>query len=213
LAHSDATIINNVIAGNMVDDDSFEVDADMEQDGQGGGIDIQLGGPAGPLISGNLIVDNVASAIGGGVVIYEENGDYIDGTLINNTIVFNSVLDTDWGAGVAQFRRTEPTMDNNIVAFNHGSGAWSEDDVDALYTYSLTYGNDPDFAGLMTGSGTGDVSADPLFVRVSDDSDWTNDDYQLQSRSPARHVGNPAFNNPDGTRSDMGAYGGVYGGW
>lgn len=56
-------------------------------------------------------------------------------------------------------------------------------------------------------SGTGCVVADPRFV------DEESGDYHLDDFSPAVDAGNPAsaYNDADGTRNDMGVYGGPYG--
>ena len=53
----------------------------------------------------------------------------------------------------------------------------------------------------------GNIDADPMFV------DPDNDDYRLQPDSPCINTGNPAaiYNNVDGSRNDMGAYGGPKG--
>ena len=55
----------------------------------------------------------------------------------------------------------------------------------------------------------GNLDADPLFF------DPENNDFHLQEGSPCNDAGNPApeYNNADGSRNDMGAYGGPKGGW
>ena len=50
-----------------------------------------------------------------------------------------------------------------------------------------------------TVAGTGNITADPLFV------DATNKDFHLQSTSPCRDTGDTALTDPDTTRIDMGA--------
>ncbi len=201
IAYSDAVIVNNVISGNEA------MDGDATAGGQGGGINVQISGPTGPFIASNLITDNVASMFGGGIVTYEANDSYPSAQITNNTIVFNEVTDTDNGAGVCQWRRTTPTFKNNIVAFNAGVGVFSEDDMDATFTYNLVYGNGTDYSGL-SGDGGGNLAVDPLFTNTSDDADWTNDDFTLRSGSPAIDAGDPGMNDADGSRSDLGAYGG-----
>ncbi|MDO9280679.1 MAG: MopE-related protein [Pseudomonadota bacterium] len=206
IAYTDAIIVNNLIAGNAAMDD------DLTAGGQGGGINVQISGPTGPFISGNIVTDNTASMYGGGIVTYEANDLYPSAQITNNTITFNEVTDTDYGAGVLQWRRTTPTLTNNIIAYNNGVGVYSEDDVDDTYTYNLVYGNGTNYSGL-SGSGAGNLVADPLFTAVTNDADWTNDDFSLRSGSPAIDAGNPGDADPDGSRADLGAYGGVYGGW
>jgi hypothetical protein len=50
--------------------------------------------------------------------------------------------------------------------------------------------------------GTGNLNSDPLFVNAA------TGNFQLQTNSPAKHSGDPTILNADGSRSDMGAYGG-----
>jgi hypothetical protein len=201
-AYSDAIIVRNVISGNVA------VDADLEAGGQGGGINVQIAGPTETYIAANVISDNVAGMFGGGAVTYEDNASYGEARFENNVFAFNEVLDTDNGAGFCQWRRTEPTLVNNLVYGNHGVGVFSEDGIDASVTYTGVYANVTDWDGL-TGSGAGTLTADPLFVGATDDGDWTDDDFRLQRGSPAVDAGDPAISDADGSRSDLGAYGGT----
>ena len=58
------------------------------------------------------------------------------------------------------------------------------------------------------GGGLGNVSVDPLLV------DPANGDFSLQVGSPAIDAGNPyGGTDPDGSRADLGAYGGPGGLW
>lgn len=56
----------------------------------------------------------------------------------------------------------------------------------------------------------GNISADPQWVAYTDDGDWTNDNFCLQAGSPGIDTGDPdpAWNDTDGTRNDLGAFGG-----
>ena len=132
-----------------------------------------------------------------------------------NTIAYNEVTDTDYGAGVCEWGRTSPTVTNNIIYGNIGSGAYAADDTDALFTYNLVYGNTTAFGGLYTGSGTGNLTADPSFVSVTANGDWIDDDFTLRATSPAIDAGNPdaAYDDVEGSRNDIGAYAGPAGSW
>ena len=61
----------------------------------------------------------------------------------------------------------------------------------------------------------GNLALNPLFVAFSDDGDPGNDDFHLQPGSPCIDAGYPdkIVNDVDGTRNDMGAYGGPLGDW
>ncbi len=69
-----------------------------------------------------------------------------------------------------------------------------------LYT-----GAGPDWAAL----GSTNLAAEPEFVNPAVGN------FRLQPGSPGIDAGNPdpAFNDPDGSRNDMGAYGGPLGNW
>jgi hypothetical protein len=58
---------------------------------------------------------------------------------------------------------------------------------------------DADFQGV-----NGNISVDPMFA------DPVGGDFRLKANSPCLDTGNPdpIFNDPDGSRNDMGAYGG-----
>ena len=70
-------------------------------------------------------------------------------------------------------------------------------------------GNSNDYAQYLVKTASGLIfenNVDPRF----DDGAWTVSEF-----SPARDAGNPldAYNDPDGTRNDMGTFGGIYGSW
>ena len=87
---------------------------------------------------------------------------------------------------------------------------------------SLSYSNVYNSLGDSYGSGVsdatgtdGNISDDPLFTAWSDDGDFSDDDLTLGSGSPAIDAGSTvsAYDDADGTRNDMGAYGGPQGEW
>jgi hypothetical protein len=75
-------------------------------------------------------------------------------------------------------------------------------DKSPLAQYNDVWGNGWDYNGLTPGPG--DLSVDPLF------EDEAVADYRLQIGSPCLDAGNPngAYNDRNGGRNDMGAYGG-----
>ena len=208
VAYADALIVQNTIVGNQADDAASEI----EVDGCGGGVDVFDGGAVGLTISGNVIADNVASAVGGGIVTLEYNTAYAQLEISNNVIAFNQVTDTDWGAGFAQWGATVPPFFNNMVYGNNGVGAFSSYQVTTYdFIYNDVFGNDLDWGGAAALAGTGNVSTDPKFTAVSNDGDYTNDDFTLKGTSSLIDAGDPSVMDGDGSRSDLGAYGGPYG--
>ncbi len=206
MVRSDVLMYWNLVDGNIADDQ------DPLQGGQGGGIDIQI--PTdGVLVTNNLVTNNVASTHGGGIAVFE-SGTYGDAVVTNNIVAFNSVTDTSYGAGIVAWQYTVPLFENNVIVWNDGPGMYLN--TYGVARYNLVYGNTTDWAGSQ-GSllGTsGNISADPQGTRVSNDGNGTNDDWRpASSASPMVNAGNPSVTDPDGTRSDMGAYGGAYGSW
>jgi hypothetical protein len=110
-------------------------------------------------------------------------------TAYNNTggALFNPW--TTGGAGAS-------TLVNCILWGNSGyNGQQVDGTSSATITYSIVQG------GF---TGTGNSSSDPLFVNAG------SGDFHLQAASPAVNAGDPLIFDTDGTRSDMGAYGGIF---
>lgn len=200
----------------------------------GGGIDVRH---ASGTIENNLVYKNNMGGI--------RYGDWIS-AINNNTVVNNG--QSGQGGGIAfddlagpvsqnppQGSPTNPIpIENNILAGNANAGV----NAGTLYSggstcgihvgyrqYNLYSGNNGQAASCppfspwckrpqlgMCNENTGEIFAVPQFV------DAANDDYRLQSTSPAVDSGDPTFPNdvsiPPGVGLpdvDMGAYGGQYG--
>ena len=107
---------------------------------------------------------------------------------------------------------------NNIAAFNVGYGIYSEGTLPGNMGYNAYYLNSGGTFGAGAGfisPQPGNITLDPALVAASDDGNYANDDLSLQGTSPCIDAGNPAagYSDVDGTRNDMGAYGGVNGSW
>jgi len=99
----------------------------------------------------------------------------------------------------------EAKIVNNIIYGNDSYG---------IYFYyenreSITYCDVSDSVVGEISLGVGCINSDPLFI------DPVNGDFHLQSGSPCINAGDPdpQYNDIDGTRNDMGAYGGSFGNW
>jgi hypothetical protein len=107
----------------------------------------------------------------------------------------------------------------NSILYGSGVGAGVLVDSTATWTgtYNDVYGNaGGNYSGVADPTGTnGNLSVDPVFRSVSDDDEFRNDDWQLASTSTCINAGrsSPLYNDADGTRNDMGAYGGPGGAW
>ena len=179
--------------------------------GSGGGLYVD----GGSVTLTNIVSDtNHADGLGG--FLYAESAESV---LTNVTSLFDispsAALDFYYGAIVL----------NNVLvsqpAANAGIDSYSYEPPAPKITYSLSWGEgaEPFFvmydAGWVSVEGVnGNFSSDPQFVGVSWDGWPGNDDMRLGPGSPAIDAGDPALLDADGTRSDIGAFGGPGGsGW
>lgn len=148
---------------------------------------------ASPLIANNLIISNRTVGL-------RFNRSLASGAqLINNTIVGNLPY------GIRCETDATPMIKNNIVVGNGtGIAAYS---LPPAITFDDVWNNTTaNFAGAAA-AGPGSISVDPRFNPVS------LLQYALSSGSPCIDAGDPdpSYNDADGTRNDMGAYGGPSG--
>lgn len=157
----------------------------------------------GDLTATNTIISRNESQYGAGGLVYGT------ANLGNVVIVGNDgvALVFDFGAG--------GFLKNSIVSANTFGGIYGTADNDFTSEYSNVYDNaGSDYNGFADPAGSnGNISADPMFSAWSDDGTG-DDDLSLAPGSPSIDAGNPdsAQNDVDGTRNDMGAYGGPDGG-
>jgi len=146
-----------------------------------------------PLITGNLIVNGRSQ----GIRCETYSGPLTGAQIINNTIVGNP------NYGIACWYGAMPTIKNNILASN-GSGIIGDAPTGPPSSFNDLWANSvANYSGTAT-AGPGDLALDPLFDNTSPSQ------FALAVGSPCIHAGdpNPVYNNPDGTRNTMGAYGG-----
>jgi nitrous oxidase accessory protein NosD len=163
----------------------------------GGGLHANEIG-SGVEIEATRITGNRASERGGGVAF---SGVVGPAALSFLTIADNTAPST----GGADFAEATARVDDSIIAGNSGTqvrfapggGAvgWAWSNIAPLAISGMA---DP------TGS-SGNLSADPDFV------DPASGDYRLRSASACRNAGDPSLADRDGTRADMGSYGGPEG--
>lgn len=125
-------------------------------------------------------------------------------TIHNNTIDNIHQTNDPFGTGIdVPFGGVADIQNNLLTSNTHGVTAGSFSG--GTYAYNDVFGSMTadwstcDANGCTAVSApANNISADPLYCS----------DFTLRPGSPARNAGNPAILNPDGTRSDIGAYGG-----
>ncbi len=150
-----------------------------------------------PLITNNIISKTQ------GVGIYIAWEDSSGARLINNTVVNNK------DNGIWCYK-SSPVIKNNISAYNM-TGISASYSAKPVITYNDIYDNiwrdyDSQTEGVAA-PGRGDISIDPQLVPPSSNFERG---FYLGEESPCIDAGdpNPLYNDIDGTRNDMGAYGG-----
>ena len=184
----------------------------------GGGIHVSVSDDA---TFKNIVVAANNSLYGGGLATYYSSVETTNAIIIGNTASF--------GAGIFVQSET-PRFANASVHGNSGDGVRVlSGDVEFVNviisgstdhglhveegTVDVRYSNLWDnAAGAITGSaapssGDGNLVEDPRFMDISSPN-WQSWDLTLHQDSPLIDAGDPALEDPDGSRSDIGAYGG-----
>lgn len=189
------TIRNNVVYGN-------------EAGQTAGGILIEDG--IGDIYN-NVVAYNHAVRGGGGIMM--GRGGW--GTVAQNTVIGNSSgdLNTD---GISAISESDFVVWNNLLVANEDSGLFGEDSREVRIAYNDSWGNGAavmDYAGEADAEEgrNGNISADPLFESLALTGDLADDDLRIAQGSPVIDAGDPAVLDPDGSRSDIGAFGGPWG--
>ena len=116
----------------------------------------------------------------------------------------NNVIYNNSGDGVSLATGVH-YLYGNIVLNNHAAGFHESGETAVTNEYNCLYGNAPNYLGSeFTVPGTGEIIQDPQFV------DPIGGDFHLGTGSPCINTGPPGMSyfDCDGTRNDMGVYGG-----
>ncbi len=142
----------------------------------------------------NIAAGSEGSGEGGGITAYMS-----DIYLINNTFFSNTAGGFYNGYGGGMYCDNSDISVINSIFWQNFRISGTIDNIhneeSQIYTEYCDFEN-----GGFTG--TGNIDSDPLFVNPDDGN------LNLQSNSPCIDAGNPdpQYNDPDGTRNDMGAY-------
>ncbi len=130
-------------------------------------------------------------------------GEFDDGLQLQNVsssaLLENLTVHGNGRVGIACFS-SNPRIVNCIISNNAGPGIHSQDGTPPAITYSDVWNNNPNYNG--TAPGAGNISQNPDFVNAA------LGDFHLLPNSVCLDKGDPAaqYNDPDGTRNDMGAF-------
>jgi len=210
LNNSDIIIENSIISGN-------------EANGYGGGIYIY---DSDPRLTSVDIYENTAIHEGGGIMCFNAN------PFLRKVAIFEN--ETQWsGGGICSFGNSVIALENVTIsdneAFQNGSGIATLYGADITLLNCIIWDNPteeiyvhPDanlnatYSDIKDGTdqsyfGTGCVNTDPLFSDPENNDysiTWENFPYPDFTKSLCIDTGNPdvQYNDPDGTRNDMGAY-------
>ena len=157
-------------------------------------------------INNVIFQENESDEHGGALAL----GTIGDASIVNNTFVGNSSSQGD-----DLWLTESPTEIINTI-FAHSSGSASVYAADATsaaenVAYNDWYNNTSNTAGSFgfTVTSNGNIVNDPIFTLYSQDGDCENDVLTLQTSSTLIDGGDPTRFDLDGTRSDIGAFGGT----
>ncbi|MFH1861565.1 MAG: right-handed parallel beta-helix repeat-containing protein [bacterium] len=190
---------NARISGNLINENFANITG-----GNGGGI--YMTGLY-PEIESNQIIENTAQ-YGGGIYDYASYG-----TIKNNALSLNTA---GFGGGIYCYNANGGLSDNSLYqnSASYFGGIYCAGTINppivncVLWNntigqiYMSIFNSPVTYCNIMGGwPGTGNISGDPNFVDV------LHQDLRLQWGSPCIDAGNPAstYNDPDSTRSDIGA--------
>jgi len=189
------TLSNVLIEGNS---------ADPSADTRGGGIFTTQA----TVVMSNVILRGNEAKYGGGMYTLQS-----DITMSNAAVVGNTV--PAQGAGLEFAHDTVATLTNVLIAHNtgqyYGGGVhlMNQGELYPVMSHCNVYGNAPEnYAGMPDPTGSdGNLSVDPVLLDTAskDPLAW---DLHLDTSSPLIDAGDAAILDPDGSPSDIGAYGG-----
>jgi parallel beta-helix repeat protein len=193
-----------------------------------------------PLIDSNYIVCNIGAqgirksfgakpVISNNIIILTNSSRGIELSLSDSTFVYNNLIIAESGyQGIYNYATQYLRLKNNYVFGNFfadaisigpyntiinniatkgkiGISTWSTDSL--VLKYNNSWNNEINYSGFSPDSTN--LSIDPMVVKDYGTSDSL--DFHLQMFSPLIDAGDPNILDKDGSRSDIGLYGGPYG--
>jgi parallel beta-helix repeat protein len=178
-------------------------------------------GPDKSVIAGGIAAEDVSGAQVSGFTI-EDGMWFISSylSLTNNIVtgqdehglvgsdsilnIINNIFSQNGGSGIALTGESSAIVKNNIFYNNARFAVEGMGPSTAVIDYNNATGNVENYVGDNLILGAGNISTDPLFKSVN------GGNYHLRKGSPCIDAGDLSgeFDDPDGTRNDIGAFGG-----
>jgi hypothetical protein len=148
-------------------------------------------------LSNSIIASNIAKTLGGGIC-----ADSSWGSITNNTIDRNR---GKYAGGNVFLYPTPPaalTVENNLVTYGTKNGFQVSNANNIVFRFNNCFGNSPSDVATLVPDAT-NTSRHPHYA------DTTAFDYHLLAHSGGIDTGDPSSgDDPDGSRADLGAFGG-----
>jgi hypothetical protein len=187
------------------------------------GIAIGFAGNATGIIKNNLIIYSGTDNLGNGILLGSIKDVVIQNNLISGFLysIFFDIINESSNI-------LNTILTNNLRNQNAGASVWSQNDNlkihntifqnnkiaivggDITADYNLFWENNQNINGTIA-LGDSNLYVDPMFVKDTIPTANGNYDFHLQAYSPAIDKGDPNILDVDGSRSDIGLFGGPYG--
>ncbi len=165
------------------------------------------------LFSGiDLSLDNYSEVKNNLVANYEERnydgGQYTNGAVVENNVFLQNNNSYQNNDNISISGTDKSIIKNNVIAYAKRYGI--QTGADAVIDYNLFWRNNK-IANSLIKLGENNVFANPMFLNDTIPLPDGNYDFHLQAYSPAINAGDPQILDKDGTRSDIGLFGGDLG--
>jgi len=132
----------------------------------------------------------------------------IDSFIRDSVLIVNNNLGYSRDEGIWQPNGNPALKILNNIIFKNNNSISANDTNKHRTNYNIFWKNVKNQTPHLV-MGPNDIIADPMFVKDDTIPGYpSNFDYHLQAFSPAIDAGNPEILDPDGSRSDIGAFGG-----
>ena len=127
--------------------------------------------------------------------------------ILNNNLDYNPI-DTNFGYGSIAIGTGHRTQTKNNILTNSNRGIYGYQSNDSTKAYYNLFWNVGVLVGGNASLGDSNIVADPMFVNDTIPTANGTYDFHLQKYSPAIDKGDPSIQDVDGSRSDIGMFGG-----